>query len=139
GNPATNVIPAEARAGFNIRFNDLHTGEKLIAWLRRSFDSIGGDYDLNARVSGEAFLTPPGALSELVSAAVEDVLGRAPELSTSGGTSDARFIKNACPVCEFGMVGLTMHKADERCSLDDLERLAAIYARMLERYFETAR
>lgn len=136
GNAATNVIPATARAGFNIRFNDLHSGASLIAWLRKTFDEVApGQYELAARISGESFLTPPGALSNLVSGAIKDVLGITPELSTTGGTSDARFIKDACPVCEFGMVGQTMHKADERCAVSDLESLTAIYARILARYF----
>lgn len=137
GNPAPNVIPGEARAAFNIRFNDRHTGAGLTAWLRRTLDAAaaGAHYDLQVRVSGEAFLTPPGPLSKLVSAAVKDVTGRAPALSTTGGTSDARFIRRVCPVVEFGMVGLTMHKADERCALEDLDALAAIYRRMLDRAF----
>ncbi|MDX2221551.1 MAG: succinyl-diaminopimelate desuccinylase [Rhodospirillaceae bacterium] len=141
GNAASNVIPAEARAGFNIRFNDRHTGASLSDWIRRAFEAAAGGadrFDLAIRVSGEAFLTPPGTLSAVVAGAVADVTGRAPELSTSGGTSDARFIKDACPVCEFGMVGLTMHKADERCALADLERLTQIYGRVLERYFAGA-
>ena len=138
GNAATNVIPAQARAGFNIRFNDHHTGPALERWLRATFDRIGGDYELTVKVSGEAFLTPPGPLSSLVASAVETVTGRAPELSTSGGTSDARFIKDACPVCEFGMVGASMHKADERCALTDLAQLEAIYLKVLEGYFGAA-
>ena len=137
GNAATNVIPASARAGFNIRFNDRHTSTSLKAWLKENFDRHAGDggYDLAVKVSGESFLTPPGPLSDLVAAAVKDTTGRAPELSTTGGTSDARFIKDACPVCELGMVGLTMHKSDEQCSLDDLEQLTVIYQRVLARYF----
>ncbi|MSO97099.1 MAG: succinyl-diaminopimelate desuccinylase [Rhodospirillaceae bacterium] len=137
GNAASNVIPGLARAAFNIRFNDHHTGDALKAWLTSTFDRIAGGshYDLTARISGESFITPPGALSELVVNAVKDVTGLSPELSTTGGTSDARFIKSMCPVCELGMVGLTMHKADERCALKDLDGLTAIYRRMLERYF----
>jgi succinyl-diaminopimelate desuccinylase len=137
GNAASNVIPGSARAAFNIRFNDLHTGAKLQAWLKTTLDAAadGAYYELQTRISGESFLTAPGQLSELVTNAVKDVTGRAPELSTTGGTSDARFIKNACPVVEFGLVGLTMHKADERCALADLEALTAIYKRMLERFF----
>ena len=140
GNAATNVIPGSARAGFNIRFNDHHTGAKLKAWLKTTLDAAanGAHYELNVRISGESFITPPGALSTLVTHAVKDITGRVPELSTTGGTSDARFIKDVCPVCEFGLVGLTMHKADERCALKDLEDLTAIYRRMLERYFETS-
>jgi len=137
GNAASNVIPGTAKATFNIRFNDLHTGATLQAWLKDTLDRAaeGAHYELATRISGESFLTPPGALSELVVSAVTDVTGRAPELSTTGGTSDARFIKNMCPVVELGMVGLTMHKADERCSLKDLDGLTAIYRRVLERYF----
>ncbi len=140
GNAASNVIPGAARAAFNIRFNDHHTGAKLKTWLKETLDAAadGGHYDLDVRISGESFLTPPGALSELVSNAVKDVTGRTPELSTTGGTSDARFIKNMCPVVEIGMVGLTMHKADERCAIADIDSLAAIYRRMLERYFATS-
>jgi succinyl-diaminopimelate desuccinylase len=136
GNAASNVIPGSARAAFNIRFNDLHTGAKLQAWLKSTLDAAadGTHYELTTRISGESFLTPPGQLSELVSAAVKDVTGLAPDLSTTGGTSDARFIKSYCPVVEFGMVGLTMHKADERCSVADLEQLTKIYRRMLERF-----
>jgi succinyl-diaminopimelate desuccinylase len=141
GNPATNVIPGTARAGFNIRFNDCHTGASLTQWLRETFNTAaaGGHYDLAVKVSGEAFLTPPGPLSALVSDAVEATLGRRPELSTTGGTSDARFIKSACPVCEFGMVGATMHKADERCAVADLDHLTAIYLKVLQGYFSGAR
>jgi succinyl-diaminopimelate desuccinylase len=131
GNPATNVIPAEARAGFNIRFNDLHTSQGVEAWLRRHFDAVGGTYELEIEVSGDSFLTPPGPLSDALSRAIEAVTGRTPELSTSGGTSDARFIKNFCPVAEFGLVGQSMHKADERAALADLEGLTEIYERVL--------
>lgn len=139
GNAATNVIPGSARAGFNIRFNDLHTGASLTAWLRERFDNVARDsYELAVRISGESFLTPPGALSALVAGAVKDVTGITPELSTTGGTSDARFIKDACPVCEFGMVGQSMHKADEHCSVADIEKLTDIYHRILARYFARA-
>jgi succinyl-diaminopimelate desuccinylase len=137
GNTASNVIPGSARAAFNIRFNELHTGTKLQAWIKDTLDraAAGAHYELTTRISGESFLTPPGPLSALIVDAVKDVMGRAPELSTTGGTSDARFIKSMCPVVELGMVGLTMHKADERCSLKDLDDLTAIYRRALERYF----
>jgi len=140
GNSATNVIPGMAHAGFNIRFNDSHTGDGLIQWLRATFDRVAGEgnYELKARISGESFLTPPGPLSTLVSNAVKAVLGVTPELSTTGGTSDARFIKDYCPVCEFGLTGLTMHKADERCSLDDLTKLEAVYKNVLQHYFGAA-
>ena len=137
GNAATNVIPGAAHAGFNIRFNDQHTGEKLIAWLRATFDRVAGEgtYELKARISGESFLTPPGPLSTLVSNAVKAVLGMTPELSTTGGTSDARFIQAYCPVIEFGLVGQTMHKVDENCLVADIQALTDIYRGMLERYF----
>ena len=121
GNPANNVIPGEATARFNIRFNDLHTPESLEAWLRKHLDHVSRDYDLAVEVSGAAFLTSPGALSRLVAAAIAEVTGRTPELSTTGGTSDARFIKDHCPVVEFGLVGRTMHKVDERVAIADLD------------------
>ncbi|HYD32291.1 MAG TPA: succinyl-diaminopimelate desuccinylase [Azospirillaceae bacterium] len=135
GNRASNVIPAQARASFNIRFNDLHTPASLEAWLRERFDRVGGAYDLRIVTSGVAFLTPPGRLSEIVARAAERVTGRRPELSTSGGTSDARFIKDHCPVVEFGLIGLSMHKADENVRLDDLAALADIYTAVLADYF----
>ncbi len=135
GNPASNVIPARGTARFNIRFNDLHDGETLERWLRGQFDQIGGDYELTVEVTGAAFLTPPGPLSAALQRAVHKVTGRAAELSTTGGTSDARFIKDACPVAEFGLVGQSMHKADERVPLADLETLTAIYLALLQDYF----
>jgi len=135
GNPATNVIPAAARAIFNIRFNDAHSSAGLTRWLNERFAGVGGRYELKLHVSGESFLTPPGALSEIISSAVEQAVGRRPELSTTGGTSDARFIKDHCPVAEFGMVGRSMHKVDEEVALADIERLAAIYERVLDGFF----
>ncbi|MBM3513656.1 MAG: succinyl-diaminopimelate desuccinylase [Alphaproteobacteria bacterium] len=140
GNTATNLIPAEATAGFNIRFNDLHSSGSLRTWLTETFDRLGGvgSYDLAVKVSGESFLTPPGPLSALVADAVKDITSRPAELSTSGGTSDARFIKDACPVVELGMVGLTMHKANEQCSIADLSALTSIYQRVLDRFFARA-
>ncbi|WP_404384198.1 succinyl-diaminopimelate desuccinylase [Caenispirillum salinarum] len=141
GNPATNVIPGKATARFNIRFNDLHTGERLTAWAREKLEVIdeGGDHDLDIRISGESFLTPPGLLSDLVSGACEAVLGTRPELSTSGGTSDARFIKDLCPVVEFGMVGRSMHKSDENVAVADLEALTEVYRRIVSGYFAASR
>ncbi len=133
GNAATNVIPGEARAGFNIRFNDLHTGARLEQWIRATLDSVGGDYDCRIEVSGESFLTQPGVLSNALADAAEAVTGRRPELSTTGGTSDARFIKNFCPVLEFGLVAQTMHKVDEHVLVDDMRALTDIYGRVLER------
>ncbi len=135
GNPATNVIPAQATAGFNIRFNDLHTGASLTEWLHEQCKAIGGQYDLDIRISGEAFLTPPADFSALMARVVKDVTGIEPELSTSGGTSDARFIKDYCPVAEFGLVGQTMHKVDERIAVADIRALADIYAAVLDGYF----
>jgi succinyl-diaminopimelate desuccinylase len=138
GNTASNVIPGVARAAFNIRFNDKHSGESLKKWLRETLDASadGGQYDLQVSVSGESFITMPGPLTTLVEGAVKSVLGVTPELSTTGGTSDARFIKNACPVCEFGLVGQSMHKADEHCLVADIESLSRIYLSILEGYFK---
>ena len=139
GNDATNIIPAEARAAFNIRFNDDHSGESLTAWLNKTLSQAadGAEFELDIQISGESFVTPPGPLSEIVSQAVTKVTGKTPELSTSGGTSDARFIRAACPVCEFGMIGQTMHKADERASIRDLEDLTEIYRHIIDRFFAT--
>jgi succinyl-diaminopimelate desuccinylase len=138
GNPAANVIPGQARAAFNIRFNDRWSGAALEAWLRERLARHGGRWTLDIRVSGESFLTPPGALAELIADAAEAETGRRPELSTSGGTSDARFICRVCPVAEFGLVGQTMHKVDEAVRVEDVERLSAIYLGLLERYFPEA-
>ena len=135
GNGASNVIPAAARAAFNIRFNDLHTGDSLTRWLHERFASVGGDWHLDVTVSGEAFLTPPGPLSALVAAAVERITARVPELSTTGGTSDARFIKDFCPVAEFGMISETAHKVDEKVALSDIAMLCDIYEAVLDGYF----
>lgn len=133
GNATTNVIPAQARAGFNIRFNDLHSGKSLEQWIRHTLDGVGGDYECAIEVSGESFLTAPGMLSEAVADCTQTVTGLRPELSTTGGTSDARFIKNHCPVLEFGLVSQTMHKVDEHVLVADLEALTQIYLGMLER------
>jgi succinyl-diaminopimelate desuccinylase len=138
GNPARNVIPATARAAFNVRFNDHHTAAAVESWLRRRLDALGGAYDLEVAVSGESFLTPPGRLSGIVAAAIVAHVGTPPTLGTGGGTSDARFIKDVCPVAEFGLVGSTMHKVDERVALSDLDALTDIYADVLGRYFEAA-
>jgi succinyl-diaminopimelate desuccinylase len=137
GNPTENVIPGEAEARFNIRFNDIHTSESLATWVRNKLDGAanGTDYGLKVRVSGESFVFPPGELSNLISDACEKVVGRRPELSTTGGTSDARFIKNHCPVAEFGLISQTMHKVDERTRIDDIQNLSEIYLAMLEAYF----
>jgi succinyl-diaminopimelate desuccinylase len=138
GNEATNVIPAKAHAVFNIRFNDLHSAASLEADLRRGFDAVGGDYDLQVSCSGESFLTEPGSLSQLVSEAVSKVTGKQPELSTTGGTSDARFIQKYCQVVEFGLVGQTMHKVNEHVAVADITALTEIYQTILEHYFESA-
>ncbi len=135
GNVATNVIPAKATAVFNIRFNDAHTADSLERMLRASFDQKGARYELTTECSGEAFVTEPGRLSTLLSDAVDSVVGRRPELSTTGGTSDARFIRRLCPVVEFGLVGQTMHKVDERVAVDDIRALTDIYAALLRRFF----
>ncbi|ARJ66969.1 succinyl-diaminopimelate desuccinylase [Magnetospirillum sp. ME-1] len=137
GNPATNVIPAEARAGFNIRFNDLHSGASLEKWIRDTVAQVEGECEVKVEVSGESFLTPPGQLSEAIAQAAFEVTGLVPEASTSGGTSDARFIKNHCPVVEFGLVGQTMHKSDEHVAVADMEALTEIYRRVLVRLAAT--
>ncbi len=134
-NPASNVIPAKGTARFNIRFNDLHTPASLEAHIRDVLEEVGGTWELSLQTSGVAFLTPPGPLVEVVAGAVTAVTGRVPELSTSGGTSDARFIKDHCPVVEFGLVGRTMHKVDENVSVADVRDLASIYDRVLSSYF----
>jgi len=139
GNPATNVIPAETRATVNIRFNDAHSGASLTKWLRAEADRIQVDYgvevDIVVKISGESFLTPPGDLSALVADAVEVETGVRPEFSTTGGTSDARFVKNHCPVVEFGLVGKTMHQVDERVEVAQIGQLKEIYSRILQDYF----
>jgi len=138
GNPATNVIPGSARATFNIRFNDLWTSARLKDWVTDALDRIDRHYKLAWEVSGESFLVPPGRVSQCLVGAIEDVTGLSPELSTTGGTSDARFIHAHCPVAEFGLVGQTMHKVDERVDLADIARLAAIYGGFLDRFFGNA-
>ena len=135
GNPATNVIPARARAVFNIRFNDKWSSASITDWLRSRLDALGGRYELAIQVSGESFLVPPGEISELLAAAIGQVTGVTPELGTGGGTSDARFIHRFCPLAEFGMLGLTMHKANECVPVADLEALTEIYRRVLDGYF----
>ena len=131
GNAATNIIPAEARAGFNIRFNDMHSGASLKTWIMDTVAAAGGEVEIKVEVSGESFLTPPGALSAILAEAITAETGLTPDLSTTGGTSDARFIKDHCPVVEFGLVGQTMHKSDENVALADLETLTRIYHRVL--------
>jgi succinyl-diaminopimelate desuccinylase len=139
GNPATNVIPGRARAVFNIRYNDTWSSASIESWLRRKLDPLAKDqYDLTIQVSGESFLVPPGEISDLLKRAIARVTNRTPELSTAGGTSDARFIHRYCPVAEFGMVGQTMHKADESVPVADLRHLTEIYRLVLEGYFPAA-
>ena len=139
GNPATNVIPAECRATVNIRFNDLHSGVSLTDWMQGLADDIAAETDITigmeVKVSGESFITPPGPLSDLVAASVQAETGRTPELSTSGGTSDARFVQHHCPVVEFGLVGKTMHKVDENVPVEQIHQLKAIYSRIIRDYF----
>src|SRR5438477_7687538 len=139
GNTASNLIPGHARAEFNIRYNDLHTRESLRALVEERLAKACGNR-IRARIVWEpsnsnVFVTKPGAFTELAVAAIEEVTGRRPELSTSGGTSDARFIASYCPVIEFGLVGQTMHQIDERTPVADLEKLTKIYRGILERYF----
>lgn len=141
GNPATNVIPAKAEARLNIRFNPHHTGANLTRWLARECEEVdlgfeGGHVSLKAAVSGEAFYTEPSRFVEIVAGAVEQATGEKPELSTSGGTSDARFIRALCPVVEFGLVGTTMHKVDEQVPVAEVEALARTYREIIRRYFD---
>lgn len=140
GNPATNIIPAQATARLNIRFNPSHTGDALIDWLNREAGAMQAETGLQITLehlcSGEAFLTEPGAFVEAVQDAVEAVAGRRPEASTTGGTSDARFIRALCPVLELGLVGQTMHQIDERVPTAELETLTAVYRRVIETVFE---
>jgi succinyl-diaminopimelate desuccinylase len=135
GNETENMIPAQAKARLNIRFNTEHSGASLSAWLKELLSQFAPNHELNIRISGEAFLSPPGILSALVSNAVRAVTGLAPELSTTGGTSDARFIQAMCPVIEFGLVGQSMHKVDEHVAVDDIHALRAIYADMIKSYY----
>jgi succinyl-diaminopimelate desuccinylase len=139
GNPAGNVIPARATANVNIRFNDAHSGASLTRWLQDEAAKVqaetGVTLDLKIKISGESFITPPGDLSDLVTRAVQAETGRVPAPSTTGGTSDARFVKDHCPVIEFGLVGRTMHQVDERVEVAQIVALKSIYARILRDYF----
>jgi succinyl-diaminopimelate desuccinylase len=139
GNTAWNVIPGQARARFNIRYNDAHSRESLRALIEERVAKASGNR-IKARIvwepsNADVFLTEPGPFTDLVVAAIEEVTGRRPELNTGGGTSDARFITHYCPVLEFGLVGQTMHQIDERTPVADLEKLTRIYRGVLERYF----
>ncbi|MCA0250599.1 MAG: succinyl-diaminopimelate desuccinylase [Proteobacteria bacterium] len=141
GNKATNIAPGVVRARFNTRFNDLWTSKTLLAHLQERIERasavIGGNgrIEYEVSVSGESFYTPPGPLSDLVAGAIRDVAGVEAELSTTGGTSDARFIRSYCPVLEFGLVGESMHKVDEKSAIADLKTLARVYETVLDRYF----
>ena len=140
GNATTNLIPAQASGRINIRFNDMHSGASLSKLIEDRCAEVatavgGADYDLDISISGESFLTPPGFLSDVVAGAIKDVTGLDPELSTTGGTSDARFIKDHCAVVEFGLINQTAHKVDENALVTEVHDLARIYADVLKRYF----
>ncbi len=139
GNKASNVIPAKARATVNIRFNDAHSSASLSDWLRAEAAAVQSDtgvtFVLDIQVTGESFVTPPGDFVRLVAGSVTAETGVEPKLSTSGGTSDARFVKDHCPVVEFGLVGKTMHQVDERVEVAQIRQLKAIYGRILRDYF----
>jgi succinyl-diaminopimelate desuccinylase len=140
GNAASNVIPARTRMTVNIRFNDTHTGASLTQWLRDQADAVAAEMgvriEMQAQISGEAFLTPPGPLPALVARAIGQETNENPVLSTTGGTSDARFVKDHCAVVEFGLVGHRMHEVDERVWIEDIHALKRIYGRLLRLYFE---
>ncbi|WP_332661124.1 succinyl-diaminopimelate desuccinylase [Brevundimonas sp.] len=142
GNPATNIIPAQAKARLNIRFNPTHTGDDLIAWLNamagEAQAASGLRIELEHLCSGNAFLTEPGPFVDGVQDAVQAATGRRPEASTTGGTSDARFIRAMCPVLELGLVGQTMHQVDERAPVAEIEALAEVYRRVIGTFFERA-
>jgi succinyl-diaminopimelate desuccinylase len=131
GNGATNVIPASARAALNIRFNDEHSGASLTAWVRATMSRYAKRFDLESSISGESFLTKPGPLVDILRRAIVRATGIDPKLDTGGGTSDARFIANYCPVAEFGLVGATMHQTDECVPVEELRDLARIYRDIL--------
>jgi len=139
GNDATNVVPSECFATVNIRFNDLHTGASLAAWLEAAAQSVskrsGVEIEMSQNISGESFFTAPGAFVDLVTSAVKAETGVQPELSTSGGTSDARFVKDHCPVVEFGLVGKTMHQVDEHVETAQITTLKNVYSRLIRDYF----
>ena len=135
GNTATNVIPKEASANFNIRYNDIFDREKIEEEVHNRIRSLNYDYSIKFEHSGDSFLTSPGKLTKNLSKIIEDQTGNTPELSTSGGTSDARFIKDYGNVVEFGLIGATMHKVDESASIKDIKNLTEIYYQLLKKYF----
>ncbi|MCB1971610.1 MAG: succinyl-diaminopimelate desuccinylase [Geminicoccaceae bacterium] len=137
GNPASNVVPGEAKAVFNIRYNDMHSRDSLETWVRNSASAAGGRFDIDFSESARPFVTTPGAFVDTVVASIGAVTGLTPELSTSGGTSDARFICHYSPVVELGIVGSTMHQSDERVALADIEKLTLVYADLIPRFFAT--
>jgi succinyl-diaminopimelate desuccinylase len=140
GNPATNVIPAKASARLNIRFNPHHDGAGLIAWLETeraaADEAFAGAVSLRTKLTGNAFITEPGDFVEVCAGAVREITGSDPELCTTGGISDARFIRQICPVVELGLVNATMHAVDERAPVSEIRDLTRVYQRLIERYFE---
>jgi len=139
GNAATNVVPRLAKGRLNIRFNPSHTGRALADWIEaeatRASEGFRGKVGVAIDISGEAFLTELGAFTDLVVRATAEVTGRRPELSTTGGTSDARFIRALCPVVELGLVGATMHGVDERVPITEIRQLTELYQTLIRRYF----
>ena len=140
GNAAGNVIPGECRIMVNIRFNDIHTSKSLIDWLKgeakKIEDKSGAKIEVTFKVSGESFITVPGAFSDLVATSVKKITRVEPELSTSGGTSDARFISEYCPVVEFGLLGTTLHQVNERVEVEHVDQLKSVYTEILLNYFK---
>ena len=139
GNSVENIIPVQSEVRFNIRFNDLYTKDSLLSWLGQHIEAVTQDYTLEVLGGAEAFLTFPGSLSDMVCQVIEKQLGRKPHLSTSGGTSEARFIKDYCPVVELGLVNKTMHHCDEHVAVRDIDCLADLYAALLHEYFRSSR
>ena len=138
GNTADNVIPAKGTATINVRFNNTYTGAALEKKMRDTMTATGLDHDVRFRISGECFYNPPGKFSDMISKAIEKETGRTPELSTTGGTSDARFIKDYCPVVEFGPLNKTIHQVNEQVSAADVEALTRIYGDIIARFFSAA-
>ena len=139
GNNTTNVIPSECRIMMNVRFNEEHSSKSIIRWLEREAQEIESESNIKVKVkfkvSGESFITQPGDFSTLISESINEVTGVQPKLSTSGGTSDARFITSHCPVVEFGLVGSTLHKVDEHVAIEHIDQLKSIYKSVLLNYF----